>query len=92
MKSSEDEVADQHQQNSASQQEESNDDDEDDELMKEFQKIKDQRELEERQKVTVKQDEYQRNRDQEILKGNPLVAGEDYSLKKKWYEDTIFRN
>ena len=26
------------------------------------------------------------------MKGNPLVAGEDYSLKKKWYEDTIFRN
>ena len=60
--------------------------------MKEFQKIKEQREQEERQRVSQKQEEYQRNRDQEILKGNPLVAGEDYSLKKKWYEDTIFRN
>lgn len=32
-----------------------------------------------------------RNREKELLKGNPLVDS-SYSLSKRWYEDTVFRN
>ena len=29
---------------------------------------------------------------EKIIKGNPLLNNTDYSLKKKWYEDTVFKN
>ena len=31
------------------------------------------------------------NRETELLKGNPLIDS-TYSLSKRWYEDTVFRN
>jgi protein CWC15 len=31
------------------------------------------------------------NREAELLKGNPLIDS-SYSLTKRWYEDTVFRN
>ena len=31
------------------------------------------------------------NREEELLKGNPLIDS-TYSLSKRWYEDTVFRN
>jgi protein CWC15 len=31
------------------------------------------------------------NREAELLKGNPLIDS-SYSLSKRWYEDTVFRN
>jgi len=26
------------------------------------------------------------------MRGNPLLDGSSYSLEKKWYEDTVFKN
>jgi hypothetical protein len=31
------------------------------------------------------------NREAELLKGNPLIDS-SYSISKRWYEDTVFRN
>lgn len=31
------------------------------------------------------------NRETELLKGNPLLNSA-YSLTKRWYEDTVFKN
>jgi protein CWC15 len=31
------------------------------------------------------------NRETELLKGNPLIDS-SYSISKRWYEDTVFRN
>ncbi|CAK56359.1 unnamed protein product (macronuclear) [Paramecium tetraurelia] len=71
----------------------SSDEEDDDELlMREYQKIKEQREIEEKKKILEKQEYLEKNREEEIIKGNPLLVSEDYSLKKKWYEDTIFKN
>ncbi|CAD8057421.1 unnamed protein product [Paramecium sonneborni] len=71
----------------------SSDEEDDDELlMREYQKIKEQREIEEKKKFLEKQEYLDKNREEEIIKGNPLLISEDYSLKKKWYEDTIFKN
>jgi protein CWC15 len=40
--------------------------------------------MEERKRFQAKQELIDRNKEEELLKGNPLVAGEDYSLKKKF--------
>ena len=34
----------------------------------------------------------QKEREEEIMKGNPLMDGSAYSLEKRWYEDTVFKN
>ncbi|KAM3147262.1 hypothetical protein pb186bvf_000513 [Paramecium bursaria] len=70
----------------------SNSDDDEEALMREYEKVKKQRELEDKKKHALKQEEIDRTKEEQLLKGNPLIAGEDYTLKKKWYEDTIFRN
>jgi protein CWC15 len=31
------------------------------------------------------------NREAELLKGNPIIDS-SYSIKKRWHEDTVFRN
>lgn len=74
--------------------EEEDDEDEDtEELMRELAKIKREREAEEeaRKAAQAKQDE--RARKEEILLGNPLLAATgDLSLKRKWDDDTVFKN
>lgn len=69
------------------------DDDEDtEELMRELQKIKKEREAnEELQKVQQrKQDD--RSRRDEVMKGNPLMSSSDFSLQRKWDDETVFKN
>lgn len=70
--------------------------DSEEELLMELEKIK-KAQLEEKIK---KENEIKEKAQNEILKGNPLlnqsyeissISGE-YSLKKKWYEDTVFKN
>lgn len=73
-----------------------NDDDEDDEddeaeLMKEYEKIKKMREEEKRQKEREQAEKIKQQSQEEILTGNPLLNA-NYSLKKKWFEDTVFKN
>eukprot|EP00999_Lentomonas_sp_LEN2_P000861 NODE_1862_length_711_cov_137.988014_g1812_i0.p1 GENE.NODE_1862_length_711_cov_137.988014_g1812_i0~~NODE_1862_length_711_cov_137.988014_g1812_i0.p1 ORF type:complete len:230 (-),score=48.43 NODE_1862_length_711_cov_137.988014_g1812_i0:21-680(-) len=77
----------------------SDEDDDDDtaELLKELQQIKKEREEEEARLAQEKQEEEERIRTEQVLHGNPLMSGSqassgDYSLKKKWYDDVVFKN
>lgn len=76
---------------------EENDDDDDDteELMRELAKIKKEREEEEARQKELQKKEDERSRRDDIFKGNPLLSGaasEDISLKRKWDDDTVFKN
>ena len=63
----------------------------DSELLREYEKIKKEKE-ELKRKQYLNDAESVKNRNyEEILSGNPLFANE-YSLSKKWYDDTVFKN
>jgi protein CWC15 len=66
-------------------------DDTDEELMKEYEKIKQMRDEEKRQKEKQEAEKLKKQTQDEILMGNPLLNN-SYSLKKKWFEDTVFKN
>ncbi|EGR30180.1 hypothetical protein IMG5_138990 [Ichthyophthirius multifiliis] len=73
--------------------EEDDSEDEDELLMKEYQKIKEQRELEEKQKQKQKEEQLEKERQQNLLKHNPLLdKSQEYSLKRKWFDETVFKN
>mmetsp|Transcript_42578 Transcript_42578/g.77330 ORF Transcript_42578/g.77330 Transcript_42578/m.77330 type:complete len:235 (+) Transcript_42578:81-785(+) len=73
-------------------------DDEDDteELMRELAKIKREREEEEQRQQAAQDKQQEKGRKEEILKGNPLIngaaGGDDGSLKRKWDDETVFKN
>jgi protein CWC15 len=73
----------------------SNDQDEDDseeELYRELEKIKKMREEQNKQKEMEDLVKLKQQTQEDILKGNPLISHSGYSLKKKWFEDTVFKN
>eukprot|EP00930_Biecheleria_cincta_P003658 TRINITY_DN104586_c0_g1_i1.p1 TRINITY_DN104586_c0_g1~~TRINITY_DN104586_c0_g1_i1.p1 ORF type:complete len:228 (-),score=75.83 TRINITY_DN104586_c0_g1_i1:62-745(-) len=75
----------------------SDDDDDDDEdaeeLMRELAKIKQEREAEAESKKALEAKQDRRVQREEVMRGNPLLAdGQDLSLKRKWDDDTVFKN
>ena len=70
----------------------SEEEDEDAELMKEFEKIKREREEEQKRKEAERLEEQKEKQREDILKGNPIYNSTSYSLKKRWTEDTVFKN
>ena len=66
--------------------------DDDAELMREFGKIKKEREEEQKKKETERLEEQKQKQREDILKGNPIYNSTSYSLKKRWTEDTVFKN
>ena len=67
--------------------------------MREYAKIKKEREEEQRRKELMKMEELKKKQMEEILTANPLLnadlpeeLSEAYSLKKRWYEETVFKN
>lgn len=70
----------------------SDDDEDTEELMRELAKIKKEREKEEEATKAIKKKEDDRSRRDEIMKGNPLLESGDFSLKRKWDDDTVFQN
>jgi len=60
--------------------------------MKEYEKIKKMREKEKKQKEIQNADKLKKQAEEQILMGNPLINVSGYSLKKKWFEDTVFKN
>ena len=66
--------------------------DEEEQLLKELEKIKKEREDENKKKDIEKNLILEVETREKILNGNPLLNNTDYSLKKKWYEDTVFKN
>lgn len=70
-------------------------DDDEEELMKEFEKIKKMREEEKKQKDIEEAEHIKEKNRENVLLGNPLLntsLSSNYSLNKKWYEDTVFKN
>jgi protein CWC15 len=73
--------------------EEEDDEDEEELLFREYEKIKIMKEEENRQKEIEHAEKLKRQVQEQILVGNPLLNNQGYySLKKKWFEDTIFKN
>lgn len=73
----------------------SDDDDSDDdeaELKRELERIKRERqekkEKEERERAAAEQE----SRERDIARGNPLLNKSDYSIKRRWDDDVVFRN
>lgn len=72
--------------------EESDDEDEAAELMRELEKIKAERAAEKARKDAELAAEEQAKREEEIAFGNPLMNGTgDFTLKRRWDEDVVFR-
>ncbi|KAJ3088734.1 hypothetical protein HK102_008056 [Quaeritorhiza haematococci] len=76
------------------------DDDEDDtaELLKELEKIRKERAEEKERAERERMEEEMRQKEEEALTGNPLLAGasssqpKDFSVKRRWDDDVIFKN
>eukprot|EP00418_Pyrodinium_bahamense_P065808 CAMPEP_0179086588 /NCGR_PEP_ID=MMETSP0796-20121207/39288_1 /TAXON_ID=73915 /ORGANISM="Pyrodinium bahamense, Strain pbaha01" /LENGTH=227 /DNA_ID=CAMNT_0020784065 /DNA_START=83 /DNA_END=766 /DNA_ORIENTATION=- len=75
-----------------SEQQDDDDDEDTEELMRELAKIKKERQAEEEAQQELKKKQDERLRRDEIMKGNPLLHTGDFSLKRKWDDDTVFKN
>jgi len=71
--------------------EESDSEDETDELLRELERIKKEREQERLSKEASEKEEAAQRREAAMLTGNPLLNA-DYSIKRKWYDDVVFKN
>ncbi|CAK7227327.1 complexed with cef1p [Sporothrix bragantina] len=77
---------------SDSSEEDSDDEDETAELQRELEKIKreraEKREREEREKEAAEAEE----RERDIARGNPLLNKADFTIKRRWDDDVVFKN
>jgi len=72
---------------------ESDSEDETDELLRELERIKKEREQERLNQEAAARHEADNRREETVLKGNPLLNSDgDYSIKRKWYDDVVFKN
>ena len=71
---------------------EDEEEDSEEELYRELEKIKKMREEQNKQKELEQMEKNKIQIQEEIIKGNPLLSQSGYSLKKKWFEDTVFKN
>ena len=86
--------------NDVSNSEDSNSDEDELELLKEYEKIKKEREEEQRRLELEKMEELKKKQAEEVLTGNPLLnqqladAGQPgvFSLNRKWHEETVFKH
>lgn len=69
-------------------------DDETEELMRELEKIKKERAIEEERKERERAAKEQKDRSEEILQGNPLLHEEAElgAMKRRWDDDVVFKN
>lgn len=70
---------------------ESDSEDETDELLRELERIKKEREQEKLRTEAAEREESLKRRDEAMLTSNPLL-NTDYSIKRKWYDDVVFKN
>lgn len=69
------------------------DSDDEAELLRELDRIKKEREFEEAKRRDEDERKQAQIRREEVMRGNPLLdTAPGYSLRKKWTEDTVFRN
>jgi len=71
----------------------SDDEDEAAELQRELERIRRERQMEKERQRQLQEQVEEEERTRALLQSNPLLNNTgDYSLKKKWYEDVVFRN
>eukprot|EP01094_Clydonella_sp_ATCC50884_P005136 TRINITY_DN14100_c0_g1_i1.p1 TRINITY_DN14100_c0_g1~~TRINITY_DN14100_c0_g1_i1.p1 ORF type:complete len:279 (+),score=87.52 TRINITY_DN14100_c0_g1_i1:49-837(+) len=75
----------------------SDSDDDEADLLRELEKIKEERRIEEQKRALEEAEQEDRAREAAVMGSNPLMSGgatsaEDYSLRKKWYDDVVFKN
>jgi len=90
LKSSEDEKSEKDDDEEGS--DDDDDESDDEKLFEEYERIKKEREEEQKRRNREEEEGLQQERDEELMRGNPLLDGSSYSLEKKWYEDTVFKN
>eukprot|EP01102_Stenamoeba_stenopodia_P000669 TRINITY_DN10622_c0_g1_i1.p1 TRINITY_DN10622_c0_g1~~TRINITY_DN10622_c0_g1_i1.p1 ORF type:complete len:225 (-),score=88.80 TRINITY_DN10622_c0_g1_i1:27-701(-) len=66
--------------------------DEEAELMRELERIKREREEEALRKQREEEDRARRQQESQLLKNNPLLEETGFVIKRKWYDDGIFKN
>ncbi|RJE25077.1 hypothetical protein PHISCL_02612 [Aspergillus sclerotialis] len=74
--------------------EEESDEEEDEaaELMRELEKIKKERQEQKEKEEQERAAEAEEKREYDIARGNPLLNAEDFSMKRRWDDDVVFRN
>jgi protein CWC15 len=74
----------------------SDDEDETAELERELEKIRRERKEEQERREQERREAEMENAARAVMHGNPLIkhgeASGDFVVKKKWYEDTVFKN
>ncbi|KAF2144318.1 uncharacterized protein K452DRAFT_325499 [Aplosporella prunicola CBS 121167] len=81
--------------NSESSDEEDDDDEEEDEtaeLMRELEKIKKERAEQKAKEEAEKAAQEEEQREHDIARGNPLLNPKDFSVKRRWDDDVVFKN
>lgn len=68
------------------------DDDDEAELMRELEKIKEERQMEELKQKEAELKELSSKEHLRILHSNPLMLHQDSTLKRRWDDDVVFRN
>lgn len=71
---------------------EEDEEDEQEELLRELNRIKQSRVAEKVREEAEKAAEAQEQREYEIATGNPLLNPKDFSIKRRWDDDVIFKN
>ncbi|KAK1919353.1 complexed with cef1p [Pyrenophora teres f. teres] len=82
---------------SSSEDESSDDDDEDGEdestvLMRELEKIKKERAAAKAKEEAERAAEEQEQREIDVARGNPLLNAKDFTMKRRWDDDVVFKN
>eukprot|EP01027_Heterolobosea_sp_BB2_P006236 GEZU01009459.1.p1 GENE.GEZU01009459.1~~GEZU01009459.1.p1 ORF type:complete len:253 (-),score=92.59 GEZU01009459.1:31-789(-) len=70
----------------------SDDDDEDAALLRELEKIKKERAEERARKEREEQEAEAKRKAEAMLRGNPLLGDGDFSIKRRWDDDVVFKN
>ena len=70
----------------------SDDEDETAELMRELERIKKEREEDAARKANEDKARSEAEKNAAMLRGNPLMAGGGFAVKRRWDDEVVFRN
>lgn len=70
----------------------SDDDDEDAELQRELERVRREREEKKRKEEEARAKEEEEARERDIALGNPLLNKQDFTMKRRWDDDVVFKN
>ncbi|KJZ77042.1 hypothetical protein HIM_03363 [Hirsutella minnesotensis 3608] len=71
---------------------EDSDDDEDAELQRELERVRREREEKKKREEAARAQQEQEARERDIALGNPLLNKQDFTMKRRWDDDVVFKN